>query len=89
MEEKLPPWLEEKIAQQMRDGTSLSIRWRLPVDDPDHGEVAAIYWRPGDPNALAAILQKYVTGEPMPLQLDKQKFMITKEDWPDGWDQDT
>ena len=87
--EKLPPWLEEKIATQLAEGISMSIRWRLPMSDPDHGEVAAIYWRPGDPNALAAILKKYVHGEPVPLELDGEKFMITREDWPDDWDTDT
>jgi hypothetical protein len=88
--EKLPPWLEEKIAKQMREGISLSIRWRLPTDDPDHGEVAAIYWRPGDPNALADIILKYVYDKPVPLRLGGQKFMIHRqEDWPEGWDENT
>jgi hypothetical protein len=88
--EKLPEWLEDKIAKQMRDGVTLSIRWRLPMDDPDHGQVASINWHPGDPNALANIILKYVYAEPMPLKLDGHKFMITRQDdWPEGWDENT
>lgn len=87
--ERLPPELEEKISRQIREGISLSIRWKLDLDDPRHGEVAAIHWRPGDPNPLAAIILKDVQDQPMPLDLDGQRFMIVRQDWPDGWNADT
>jgi hypothetical protein len=75
----------------MRDGVSCSCRYRLPVDDPGWLSVAAIHWRPGDPNTLAASIVEHVTGDtPMPLDLDGQKFMVVRvEEWPEGWDQDT
>jgi hypothetical protein len=88
--DRLSPELEEKIAQQMRDGISLSIRWRLMPPHPRWGEVAAIHWHPGDPNELARVICKRVRATPMPLDLDGKKFLIQRvEEWPEGWDQDT
>jgi hypothetical protein len=87
--DKLPAEVEASIREQLRSGISLSCRWRLPTSDPRYLEVAAIHWRPGDPSALAKAILEHVHDQPVPLSIDGHNFIITRQDWPPGWDQDT
>lgn len=87
----IPPWLEERIDRQMREGVTLSVRWWLWGTGRRHrSDVAAIHWRPGEDNALARIIIKHVRAKPMPLSLDGRLFMVQRvEEWPEGWNEHT
>lgn len=68
-----------RVTKTLSEGVTLSVDIHNPKD---RARVTAIHWRPGDPNALAAIIAKHVHG-PMRLELDHVWYTIAPED-PDG-----
>lgn len=76
---RLPPEVEEKIAQSYRNGVMLAV-------DRETREVTEIRWirhfhperPPADPNALAEAILKHVTSDELPLEIDGHKYLIRK-----------
>lgn len=63
------------IAQQERMGLAVEFHdWR----EPGFG-VKAIYWRPGDPSALAETIIRHVVNGEVALELDGREYVIRKK----------
>ena len=67
-EPQIPQELLEKIERQQKDGVAIEF-------NDDRTAVTAIHWRPGERNALAALIIGKVQG-PMKLELDGHEYLI-------------
>lgn len=67
------------IEEQLRLGVSFGQEHWDSEDRELARKVTEIYWRPGDPNALASAIMNNVRDEEIELILDGQKFWVRRQ----------
>jgi hypothetical protein len=73
---KLPPEIEETLAQDLRDG----IFFKMSRHEPGQRRKATeIHWRPGDRNALAEAIIAKVQEQDVLLDLNGHAYWIRKK----------